>query len=123
MTSSNGRPKQLLSRMDLDHISLPAGRRPRLVCAVCQTWQEWRRGMVVGHATRADAEVKCPGSHQRVEIDITPEQLRERRAAAVAHADAIARSPREGFQQAPPVPPAVHQIAVRRRSALAGAGG
>ncbi|GLZ09685.1 hypothetical protein Acsp03_71510 [Actinomadura sp. NBRC 104412] len=95
---------------------MPAGRSPRLVCPDCGTWQSWKRGMIKAHPLweSEPASPKCPGSHQRVFLDLTSEQLSELRAGAAAHARAIARSPRDGYQQAPPVPPAVHQIAARR---------
>lgn len=116
MTSNNGRPKLLASDMDVNAISLPDGRRPRLVCADCGSWQEWVRGMISAHPLPppGDVSLKCPGSHQLVDIDITAEQLRERRATAVAHVRAIARGSRGGRQQAPPTVPAVHQIAAKR---------
>lgn len=135
MTSSNGRPRLLASRIPLDQISIsiPPRGGVQLVCADCGTWQPWKRGLVKAHPPRP-AEL-CPGSHQQVFVDLTADQLREARAAAAAHARAIARSmraphgglgapprptpdrpasPREGYQQPPPLVPAVHQIAARR---------
>ncbi|TDB84477.1 hypothetical protein E1264_24500 [Actinomadura sp. KC216] len=116
MTSSNGRRTLLASQIPLDQISMPPGRSPRLVCADCKTWQPWKRGQVRAHPLWPGeaASPKCPGSHQRVFLDLTPDRLRELRAGAAAQARAIARSPREGYQQAPPVAPAVHQLAGRR---------
>ncbi|MGP4030234.1 hypothetical protein [Actinomadura sp. 3N407] len=114
MTSSNGRRTLLASRLPLDQISMPTGRSPRLVCPDCGTWQIWKRGLVKAHAIRPDeaASPKCVGSHQRVLIDLTSDQLRELRRGAAAQAQAIARSAREeGYQQAPPIARAVHQIA------------
>ncbi|CNE77488.1 Uncharacterised protein [Mycobacterium tuberculosis] len=116
MTSGNGRRTLLASRIPLDQISMPADGRARLVCPDCGTWQSWKRGLIKAHPLCPDeaASPKCPGSHQRVLIDVTADQLREMRAGAAAHAWAIARSPRKGYQQAPPVAPAVHQIAAGR---------
>ncbi|WP_433474941.1 hypothetical protein ACQPZP_40735 [Spirillospora sp. CA-142024] len=118
MTSSNGRRTLLASRIPLDQILMPEGRSPRLVCPDCGTWQIWKRGLVKAHALCPDEAIspKCPGSHQRVLVDLTSDQLRELRAGAAAHARAIARSPRDGYQQSPPAAPSVHQIAARRMS-------
>ncbi|TDD98094.1 hypothetical protein [Actinomadura rubrisoli] len=116
MTSNNGRRTLLASRIPLDQISMSTGRSPRLVCGDCGTWQVWKRGQVKAHPLRPDESEspKCPGSHQRVFADLTPEDLQELRAGAAAHARAIARVPRDEYQQAPPIAPAVHQIAARR---------
>lgn len=116
MTSSNGRRTVLTSRIPLDQISMPVGRSPRLLCKDCGTWQTWKRGLVKAHPLWPDeaGSPKCPGSHQRVFVDLTPDQLQELRAGASAHARAVARTAREGYQQAPPAAPAVHQIAARR---------
>lgn len=116
MTSSNGRRTLLASRMPLDQIVMPAGRSPQLVCPDCKTWQIWRRGLIKAHPLRPGepGSPKCPGSHHRVLVDLTPDELRELRGGAAAHARAIARSARDGGdQQAPPVARAVHQLAAR----------
>lgn len=138
MTSSNGRPRLLASRFPLDQISIsiPPRGGVRLVCGDCGTWQPWKRGLVKAHPPHPPHPADlCPGSHQQVFIDLTADQLHEARAAAAAHARATARStrkprgglgapprstpdrpadPREGYQQPPPLAPAIHQIAARR---------
>jgi hypothetical protein len=118
MTSSNGRPLLLASRLPLDQISLPAGRPPMMVCRDCGSWQRWKRGLIRAHPLRQDesGSPKCDGSHQPVRIDITADQLRERRSTAAAHARAVSRTSGDEYQQMPPVVPAVHQIARRREA-------
>lgn len=127
----NGQPVILASSLPPNLISLRGegeGRgRARVACPACGRWRSIKRGMVTAHrgphVPGADAwpaelrprPLRCLGSGQRIRVDLSFEEWWHRDAGAAAHAHAIAPStPEDGYQQPPPLAPAVHQIAARR---------
>jgi hypothetical protein len=90
-------------------LSADAAARPVLACPDCRTWRMPRRGMLPAH--RADDGIsRCPGSGQRVRIDLTYVEWRERLEAAARHA-ALRRGSRVHRTALPSVAPPVCRIA------------
>ncbi|WP_030895898.1 hypothetical protein [Streptomyces sp. NRRL F-5053] len=93
----NGRTPIAASAMRPEHLSLREG-EPRLaVCPDCHTWHRLTRSMIKPHRDSAPTQKpderryfgdkpaggrRCPGSAQRITIDITPEEWSERLLAA-----------------------------------------
>jgi hypothetical protein len=72
----NGRPALLASAMTPNLLMLTAGKRPVVACPDCGTWRVPQRGMLPAHRA-ADEHTRCPGSGQRITIDLTPVQWME----------------------------------------------
>jgi hypothetical protein len=72
----NGRPALLASTTLPSLLMMYPGTRPVVACPDCGTWRVPRRGMLPAHRT-ADEHSRCPGSGQRVTIDLTPVQWME----------------------------------------------
>jgi hypothetical protein len=105
----NGRSALLASTMTPNLLMLTPGTRPVVACPDCGTWRVPRRGMLPAHRA-ADEYSRCPGSGQRVTIDLTPVQWME--ALRVASRDAAGRrgtTARLGGR--PPVLPPVFRLA------------
>lgn len=67
----NGRPELPTSAFTPNLVSLYAGEPPTVACPDCGCWHGLQRGMLAPH--RADDDVnRCPGSGQRIRIDLTP---------------------------------------------------
>ena len=81
----NGRPVLLASTMTPNLLMLTAGTRPVVACPDCGTWRVPRRGMIPAHRA-ADEHSRCPGSGQRITIDLTPVQWMETLRVAVREA-------------------------------------
>lgn len=109
----NGRAPILASQMRPEHLSLREG-EPRLaVCPDCETWHRLKRGMIHPHRDGSPVERterryygdkpaggrRCPGSAQRITIDITPEEWAEKLLAA----DSTATGRRSARQHHKPV--------------------
>jgi hypothetical protein len=78
----NGQPVLLASQMTPNLLMIYPGARPMVACPGCGTWRVPRRRMLWPHRL-ADGMSRCPGSGQRVEIDLTPVQwLASLRAAS-----------------------------------------
>ncbi|KWX02748.1 hypothetical protein TH66_13470 [Carbonactinospora thermoautotrophica] len=104
----NGRPVLLASTLPPNRVSLYPGERPQVACPDCGRWRFLRRGMLVPH--RADDGVsRCPGSAQRVVIDLTPAEWQARLREAARHAGQR-RSMRVQRKPQPPVPPPVFRM-------------
>lgn len=105
----NGLPEILASGFTPNRVSLYAGEPPMVACPDCDRWRLLKRGMLAPH--RADDGVtRCPGSGQRIRIDLTPQEWQARlreaeRDAGRRHGTRVIRSPQ------PPTPPAVGQLA------------
>jgi hypothetical protein len=108
----NGRPALLASNTIPSLLTLYPGMHPVVACPDCGTWRMLRRGMLPAHRA-ADEHSRCPGSGQRVTIDLTPVQWVENlrvaaREAAGRRATTIRRSGN------PPVPRPVFRLAAAR---------
>ncbi|MEV4161445.1 hypothetical protein [Nonomuraea dietziae] len=105
----NGRPPILASSMSPNLISLHVGEHPTAACPDCHAWRMVRRGMLWPH--RADDGVsRCPGSGQRIVIDLTTIEWLSR--VKVACRDANTRhGSRTQRKPTPPTPPPVHRMA------------
>jgi hypothetical protein len=79
-TRTNGRPILPVSALPALHLDLTNdGRSAWLVCRDCRHWVEVVRGLVQTHRPEG---LRCAGSAQKVEFDLTAEQHAARRVAA-----------------------------------------
>ncbi|HEV2636316.1 MAG TPA: hypothetical protein VGX23_14275 [Actinocrinis sp.] len=77
---TNGRPALPVSSLPALHLDLPAESKSAwLVCPDCRHWVEATRGLVQTH--KPDG-IRCDGSAQVLDVDLTPAQHATRRAAA-----------------------------------------
>lgn len=66
----NGRPPLRASEIRASDLNLRPGEVPAAVCPVCGRWRRLSRHMLWPHRA-ADGKTRCPGSGQRIEIDIS----------------------------------------------------
>ena len=109
MSRHNGRPPLAASELAPSLIMLTPGTRAVVACPDCGTWRVPRRGMLPAHRA-ADGITRCPGSGQRVRIDLTAAEWRARLDAAVREAG-LRRGSRVHRGARPPVAPPVFRIA------------
>lgn len=119
----NGRAPIKASSLRPEHLNLREDEPRMVVCPDCKTWHRLTRSMIHPHRDGVeqpkpegrryrDASVKarpsngrrCPGSAQRIEMDITPEQWSERLldAESTASSRRTANPVRKPRLQAPP---------------------
>lgn len=84
----NGRPHVRASRMYPGKLDLAPGVTPMVACPDCDTWRVLRRAMVTPHRA-GDELTRCPGSGQRIWLDLSPGEWAQRLAEAIADADAL----------------------------------
>ena len=109
MSRHNGRPPLAVSGLAPSLVMLsPACPRPVLTCLDCGTWRIPARGMLPAHRA-ADGVTRCPGSGQRVRVDLTYIEWRARLDAGVREAG-LRRGSRVQCGGRPPVPPPVFLI-------------
>ncbi|OIJ95401.1 hypothetical protein [Streptomyces colonosanans] len=126
----NGRAPIKASTMRPEHLSL-RDNEPRLaVCPDCHTWHRLTRSMITPHrdggpdqkterryyGDKPSGGRRCPGSAQRVDIDITPEAWGEKLLAAETTA-ASRRTTRPIRKPRPQAAPATSQMSSATRSA------
>jgi len=70
---SNSRPAMALSALAPDQVSLRPGEAVAIACPFCGRWRRVKRHMLWPHRAH-DGTTRCPGSGQRVVIDLTPGQ-------------------------------------------------
>ena len=105
----NGQSALPTSALPPNLISLYPGERPRVACPECGRWRLLHRGMLVPHRSD-DGVSRCPGSAQRVVIDLNFPEWQERLSAA--ERDTVRRrGSRVRPQAAPPVAHPVFQPA------------
>lgn len=81
----NDRPPLAASTLRPNLLMLFRGSLPVVICPDCGTWRVLRRGMISAH--RTDDEIsRCPGSGQRLIIDLTYLDWQARLDAAVREA-------------------------------------
>lgn len=110
----NGRPRMYASRMRPNHLNLRPGEPRMVVCPDCGRWHGLRRSIVSPHWDDSDISL-CPGSGQRICVDLDPAEWAQRLSEAIAEADLI--RPASGPVGAPAPPPvlAVTQLATANR--------
>ena len=108
----NGRPALLASATIPSLLMLYPGTHPLVACPDCGTWRMPQRGMLPAHRA-ADEHSRCPGSGQRVTIDLTPVQWMENLRVAVREA-AGRRAATVRRSGNPPVTRPVFRLAVAR---------
>jgi hypothetical protein len=98
----NGRPVLALSALPPDQVSLRPGEPVTVACPVCGRWRRVKRHMLWPHRAH-DGVSRCPGSGQRVHVDLTPAQWLGRLEAArrsVRRAVSLQRAAEQAFRQA-----------------------
>ncbi|MFD7735858.1 hypothetical protein ACFV6F_36410 [Kitasatospora phosalacinea] len=119
----NGRPALRASQIPATHINIRPGEPVTVVCTDCRTWRKLTRGMVPAHRSTdlgrelvgADGQqvrrdTRCPGSGQRVEIDLTVAKWVTRIEDGLT--ETAACRPTKVLRKVPtPKPPALHQLA------------
>ncbi|MFJ6661598.1 hypothetical protein ACIQNG_35405 [Streptomyces sp. NPDC091377] len=126
----NGRPPVKASEMRPENLSLRENEPRLVVCADCDTWRLLKRSMITPHRAsdatpdretrryfgdKAAGGRRCPGSAQRIIIDITTEQWAEQLLTAESTA-AGRRTTRPVRKPRPQVAPAPAQISPATRS-------
>ncbi|GAA2630935.1 hypothetical protein GCM10010411_81110 [Actinomadura fulvescens] len=123
---SNGRPIILASKLPPNLLSLSdRGGCTLIGCPECGVWRSIKRSMITPHrgpnvpgADAWPAEFRppapwCPGSGQKVKVDLSFEEWRARLAEASRHAGQRRRT-RVIPRPKPPAAPPVHRLAVAR---------
>jgi hypothetical protein len=98
----NGRPVIAVSTLTPNRISMHPGELPAVACPICGRWRRVKRAMLWPHRA-ADGASRCPGSGQRIKIDLTPGEWLARLEAArrsVRRAASLQRATEQAFRQA-----------------------
>ncbi|MFB7313167.1 hypothetical protein [Streptomyces sp. NPDC056192] len=120
----NGRTPLLASTMRPEHLNLREGDPRMAVCPDCQTWHRLTRSMITPHRSNNSVTAsndgprryfgdkpaggrRCPGSAQRITIDITVEQWGEK----LFTADSTATSRHSARQHYKPLPAPAKPVA------------
>ncbi|WP_381805497.1 hypothetical protein [Streptomyces niveus] len=126
----NGRTPIKASEMRPEHLNLREGEPRMAVCADCSTWHRLTRSMIAAHRDGVPVDKtgdrryfgdkpaggrRCPGSAQRVVIDISVEQWGEKLLDAETTA-ASRRTSRPIRKPRPQTAPAAGQMPVATRS-------
>ncbi|MFH9439512.1 hypothetical protein [Streptomyces rochei] len=117
----NGRDPIKASTMRPEHLNLRDGEPLLAVCPDCDTWRSITRSMIKPHRASNDAPTngerryygdkparnpRCPGSAQRILIDISAEEWEEKLRAA----ESTASSRRSARQHHKPIPAPATQV-------------
>lgn len=70
---SNRRPAVALSELPPDQVNLRPGEVLAVACPICGRWRRIKRRMIWPHRAH-DGVTRCPGSGQKVLVDLTPGQ-------------------------------------------------
>jgi hypothetical protein len=121
----NGRAPLKASMMRPEHLNLRDGERRMAVCPDCLTWHRLTRSMIMPHRAldaafgdgprryfgdKPSGGRRCPGSAQRINIDISIEHWGERLLAA----DSTATGRRSARQHSKPTPAPAKPVARMR---------
>lgn len=68
----NHQPPIAVSSLPVHHVSLWPGEKPQVVCPSCGRWRMLYRGMLAPHHMDLGDRRRCPGSGQRVRVDLDP---------------------------------------------------
>ncbi|HEV2344500.1 MAG TPA: hypothetical protein VGS97_10445 [Actinocrinis sp.] len=107
----NGRDVLLASTLPVSNLEVRPGEARTIVCPDCGTWRFLRRNMIFPHRA-ADDRSRCPGSGQRVRIDLPLASLvapSARQQAEQAQAG-LRRAARVQLKPSAPVPPPVFKV-------------
>jgi hypothetical protein len=77
----NGRPSMLVSTLPPGQVNLRPGEPVTMACPICGKWRQVKRHMLWPHRAH-DGRTRCPGSGQRVRIDLAPGEWLVRLEAA-----------------------------------------
>ncbi|WP_327071885.1 hypothetical protein [Kitasatospora sp. NBC_01302] len=130
----NGRPVLKASKIRPSDITLYLGEPVTVVCGDCRTWRQLTRSMIpahrstdLGRSLRDDEgnlikrDTRCPGSGQRIEVDLKPAQWAARIEDGLT--EVASRRPTKVLRKVKaPQPAAVLQIAQPRPAAPAPTG-
>ncbi|MER6364442.1 hypothetical protein [Kitasatospora sp. NPDC001527] len=119
----NGRPALKASQIRSTHITLHPSEPVTVVCTDCGTWRKLTRSMIPAHRSTdlgrdllgADGrqirrDARCPGSGQRIEMDLMVARWVTQVEDGLA--EVAARRPTTVLRKVPtPKPPALHQLA------------
>jgi len=97
----NGRPLVLVSTLPPDQVNLRPGEPITMACPVCGRWRRVKRHMLWPHRA-FDGRTRCPGSGQRIQIDLAPgEWLVRLRAVsrAARRTTSLQRATERAFRQ------------------------
>ena len=83
----NGCAAVRVSELPPSRVCLQPGEPLAVACLVCGRWRVVRRGMLWPHRA-ADGVSRCPGSGQRIAVDVSPGELAARLVAAAREAAA-----------------------------------
>lgn len=108
----NGRTPMAASKLPPNLLILHPGARPVVACPDCGTWRVVCRRMLPAHRA-LDGVRRCPGSGQRVTIDLTGAQWRENLRVAV-RVTATLRGGRGHRTRRPPASVPMFREAVER---------
>ncbi len=98
----NGRPSVLVSTMPPDQVNLCPGEPVTMACPICGRWRRVKRRMLWPHRAH-DGKTRCPGSGQRIQIDLAPGEWLARLEAArrsVRRTASVQRATEQAFRQA-----------------------
>ncbi|MFF7459107.1 hypothetical protein [Kitasatospora sp. NPDC008115] len=118
----NGRPPLKASKIRATHITLNPGEPVTIVCTDCGTWRKLTRSMIPAHrftdlgrdligadGRQVRRDTRCPGSGQRIEMDLTVARWVTRIEDGLA--EVAARRPTTVLRKVKaPLPPAIHQL-------------
>lgn len=106
----NGRPRLLASTLALTRID-PETRT--VVCPRCETWRGLTRSIIRVHSEPTASDKvqgsRCPGSGQRITMDVTVEEWRRRLVDGERDAGSR-RATRVAYKPAPPAPPTLTRL-------------
>ncbi|MFF2630860.1 hypothetical protein ACFVUN_34495 [Kitasatospora griseola] len=119
----NGRPALRASKLPAADINLRPGEPVTVVCTDCRTWRRLTHSMIPAHRSTdlgrelVDADgrqvrrdTRCPGSGQRIQIDLTVAKWVTRVEDGLT--ETAACRPTKVLRKVPtPKPPALHQLA------------
>lgn len=123
----NRRAPMLLSKIDPQEINVREGEAKSLVCPDCRTWRRLMGGTklvirehcVSDKVAEGEKHVRCDGSNQVVQLDISIEQWSEAMLAADSTATGR-RSARQHYKPLPaPAKPVTKMAALTAQAALA----
>lgn len=100
----NSRPTILASTINASDLNVRPGETPSAVCPECGAWRIIRRGMIFARQM-ATGTARCPGSGQRIKLDIPLATLESREWGEVAQANQRRPTRIQLKASAPTVPP------------------
>lgn len=82
----NGQPVVLASSLPPNRISLFAGEPVMVACPFCDRWRGLRRRMITPHDVPGEEFTRCPGSGQRIHVDVSSVEWQRRLREACGEA-------------------------------------